>query len=546
MSQSREGRRRWKGWTMLAVVLGSGIVFLDTTVVSLALPRIAQDLPRTHFADLEVQAYIQSGYFLTLSALLILAGALTDRRGRRRMFGVGLVGFGATSLLCGLAPNAELLVVFRILQGAAGALVVPGSLAIITASFEGEEQGRAFGVWAAASGATTILGPFVGGVLVDTLSWRWAFLINVPLVLVALYATVRFVPESRDEGTARPLDWVGSLIVVIAVAGLAFGPIRGQQTNWAEPLVPVVSIALGAAAAIAFPLLMRRSPNPLVPPRLFRSRNFTVTNIATFVIYGALYVFLTFLNVFLIGVVGYNPPAAGIATIPGSLLLVAFSTRFGRLSARYGPRLFMTAGPSLMGVGLLWFLRMPTDSVPWVLGTTAGRSLLPPADYLVDVLPALLVFGAGLMMMVAPLTTALMTSLPRRNSGLASAINNAISRVGSPLVFAVIFVAIAPGFYGSIADRVPEAPVHSPEFRQVVSPLNPPGQDVSEGVREAAEDASTDAFRLSMLVAALLLFGGAAVNGLGVSNRQALEQAHAEIEPVPGLPPGPPPASGTT
>jgi hypothetical protein len=299
----------------------------------------------------------------------------------------------------------------------------------------------------------------------------------------------------------------------------------------------VLSIVIGGLAAVAFPILMRRSRDPLVPPRLFRSRNFTVTNVATFVIYGALYVFLTFLNVFMIGVIGYSPPAAGVAGIPSSLLLVLFSTRFGRLAARHGPRLYMTAGPALMGLGLLWFLRMPADSAPWVLGTGAGRSLVPPASYFVDVLPAILVFGAGLMMMVAPLTTALMTSLPRRNSGIASAINNAVSRVGAPLVFAVIFVAIAPGFYGAISDRVPDAQVGSYEFRQEVSPLNPPGEGVAEEIRAVAREASTDAFRIGMLVAALLLFAGAAVNGLGISNRQALEEAHAEIEDLPP-PPG--------
>lgn len=527
---------------MVAVVLGSGIVFLDTSVVALALPSIAKELPRGRFGDLEIQTYIQSGYFLTLSALLILAGALNDRLGRRRMFGVGLVAFALTSLLCGLSPNGELLVLFRILQGAAGALLVPGSLAIITASFEGEEQGRAFGVWAAASAATTIIGPFVGGVLVDALSWRWIFLINVPLLALAMYATLRFVPESRDEEAAGPLDWMGSLVVIVAVGGLAFGAIRGEQTRWADPLVPMVSLALGAAAAIAFPIWMRRSSNPLVPPKLFRSRNFTVTNVATFLIYGALYVYITFISVFMIGVIGYSAPAAGIAGIPSSLPLVLFSTRFGRLAARRGPRLFMTAGPALMGAGLLWFLRMPVDSAPWVFGTSGDRSLLPPVDYVVDVLPTMLVFGSGLMLMVAPLTSALMTSVPRRNSGIASAMNNAISRVGAPLVFAVMFLAIAPGFYGAIADRVPEAPVDDYEFRQQVSPLNPPGEGVPEEIREAAREASTDAFRIGMLVAALLLFGGAAANGVGISNRQALERPHAELEPRrhPDQPPMPP------
>src|SRR5919106_1426035 len=252
---------RIQRWTMVAVILGSGIVFLDTSVVNLALPRIGEELPSGLFGRLEAQSYVTNGYFLTLSALLILAGALTDFYGRKRMFGIGLAGFGVTSFLCGIAPTMELLILFRILQGAAGALVVPGSLSIITASFEGEQQGRAFGIWAGASAATTILGPFVGGVLVNSISWRMAFLINLPFLVIAYVATTRFVPESRDEQATGRLDWLGSLVVAAAVAGLAFGTIRGQQHGWGEPIA-LVSLAIVAAAPIAFPLLMIRRSDP--------------------------------------------------------------------------------------------------------------------------------------------------------------------------------------------------------------------------------------------------------------------------------------------
>ncbi|HEX6262461.1 MAG TPA: MFS transporter [Actinomycetota bacterium] len=528
MAEEQAKFRGWKLWTMVAVVLGSGIVFLDTSVVNLALPKIADELPRGAFAKLEVQGYVQNGYFVTLSALLILAGALTDYHGRRKVFAIGLAGFGLTSLLCGLAPNAQLLIVFRILQGAAGAFVVPGSLSIIASSFDGEEQGRAFGLWAAASAATTIIGPFIGGLLVDTISWRAAFLINVPLILIALYATLRHVPESRDEEATGRFDVMGSLIIIVAIAGLSFGPVRGEQSQWRELLVPLVSIGVGLAAAIAFPFVMKRSRDPLVPLGLFRSRNFSVTNISTFVIYGALYVVLGFMGIFLIGTLGYTARAAGLAMVPATLLLVLFSSRFGKLSARFGPRFFMSAGPAIMGVGLLWFLRFPDGSAPWALGTGPGETLLPPADYWVHIFPGILVFGAGLMMMVAPLTTALMTSLPKRTSGLASAINNAISRVGSPIVFALIFVVIAAGFYGSIQDRVPEAPVNESSFRRDVSPLNAPPDDASADLAAATREASTDAFRLAMLVASLMLFAGAAVNAAGISNRQAIEYPHAE------------------
>jgi hypothetical protein len=264
--------------------------------------------------------------------------------------------------------------------------------------------------------------------------------------------------------------------------------------------------------------MMLHRPDPLVPPKLFRSRNFTVTNLSTFVIYGALYVGITFQGIFMIGTLGYNEQAAGIAGVPGSLFLVVFSARFGRLAARYGPRLFMALGPAVMALGLLWFVRLPADSEPWVLGTSGSATLLPPKSYFVDWLPALIVFGIGLTIMVAPLTTALMTSVPERYAGVASAINNAISRVGSPLVNALIFVAIASSFYAVIAQRVPGVDTSSAQFRNEVSPLNEPDGAVPPRVRAAARVASTDAFHLAMAVAAGLLAAGAVINGVGIRN----------------------------
>ena len=528
-----------KRWTLVAVVLGSSVVFLDTSVVNLALPRIGQDMPSAHLGTLEAQSYLSSGYFVTLSALLILAGAINDHFGRKRVFSIGLVAFAATSLLCGIAPSMEILIASRILQGAAGALLVPGSLAIITSSFQGEEQGRAFGVWAGASAATTILGPFVGGVLVNTISWRMAFFLNLPFLAIAYVATSRYVQESRDEESSSHFDWLGSLVIAVAVGGLCFGTIRGQQHGWGEPLA-LISLGLGAASAIAFPFMMLHRKNPLVPPKLFRSRNFTVTNISTFVIYGALYVTSAVLGIFLIGTLGYNEQAAGIAGVPGSLFLVALSTRFGRLAARFGPRLFMTVGPAVMALGLLWYARIPAGSKGWVLGGGSG-SILPPAGYFTDLLPGVLLFGFGLSIMVAPLTTALMTSVPAKNSGVASAINNAISRVGSPLITAVIFVVLASSFYGAIQRAVPDAPVGSQQFREDVAPLNRPAATVSPQIRGAAAQASVDAFHLAMMVAAGLLLAGAAVNGFGIRNPSA---AGRRLGPA-GEQPPPEPGSGS-
>src|SRR5881396_1395613 len=234
-----------KRWTLIAAVLGSGIVFLDSTVVNVALPRIGEDLKSSLLGPLAAESFVYYGYLLSLSALLILAGALNDYFGRKRMFAIGLVAFGTTSLMCGLAPNIILLIVFRVLQGAAGALLVPGSLALITSTFEGEEQGRAFGLWAGASAATTILGPFVGGLLVEGISWRAAFFINLPLLVVALYATLGHVPESRDEQASSHFDWLGATVIFLAVGGLSFGAIIGQQQNWHGAL-PYLALAIGA------------------------------------------------------------------------------------------------------------------------------------------------------------------------------------------------------------------------------------------------------------------------------------------------------------
>jgi EmrB/QacA subfamily drug resistance transporter len=503
-----------KRWTLIAAILGSGIVFLDSTVVNVALPRIGEELKSGLLGPLAAESFVYYGYLLSLSALLILAGALNDYYGRRRMFAIGLVGFGVTSLLCGIAPNIELLIAFRVLQGATGALLVPGSLAIITATFSGEEQGRAFGLWAGASAGTTILGPFVGGLLVESVSWRAAFLINVPLVVLAIYATVRHVAESRDEQASSHFDWFGALVVFLAVGGLSFGAIIGQQENW-QGFLPYASLAVGAVAAISFPILMLKSRHPLVPLGLFKSRNFTVTNISTLVIYGALYVTFQFMAIYLIGTIRFSPAAVGLVGIPGTLFLVLFSSRFGKLAARYGSRLFMAVGPAIMALGILWFARIPATVEPWVFQIRHISTWVPPASYVSDLLPGFVLFGIGLMIMVAPLTTALMTSVPPQNSGVASAVNNAISRVGPQLAGALIFVAIASSFYHGIASRGVDT--SAPDFRSRVAPLNQP-TDESESVQRAAREASTDAFHIAMLISAGLLLAGAAVNAVGIRN----------------------------
>ena len=516
-----------KRWTLVAVILASGIVFLDSTIVPVALPKIGEELPSTVFRTLEAQSYVYYGYLLALSSFLILAGALSDFYGRRKLFIIGLIGFGVTSVLCGLAPNMEILIAGRFLQGVAGAILVPGSLSIITATFHGEEQGRAFGTWAAASGATTILGPVIGGGLVAYVSWRSAFLINVPLIALAMWASIKHIEESRDEEASGRFHWTGALVVVLAVGGLTFGAIRGQSQQW-EGVAPFISLAIGTASLIAFPIVMARAADPLVPLTLFRSRNFNVTNVSTFLIYGPLYVMFQFLALFTIGVLGYNEIAFGLVSIPGSVLLALFSRRFGALADRYGPRLFMTLGPSIMGAAILWYVRIPSDSAPWVIDLKDPNTLIPPGDFVMDILPSIVVFGVGLMIMVAPLTTALMRSVPVRHAGVGSAFNNAVSRVGPQLAGALLFILVSSSFYSALAEHVPAS--GEANLREQVSPLNEPDEQLDPKIVDAARAASTEAFRLAMLIAGLLCLTGAAVNGVGIRNE------HAEH---PGQPNGP-------
>lgn len=513
---------------MVAAILGSSIVFLDGTIVNIALPRIGQELPASLFGVLEGQTYVNSGFLAVLAALLILGGAISDRYGRKRVFSIGLIGFGATSVLCGLAPTLEALVLFRLLQGAAAALLVPGSLALITATFDGPALSRAFGIWAAATSAATLFAPVLGGLLVQYISWRVAFLINVPLVLVALFGLARGGPESVREGAKSRFDWLGSLDVILAVGGLSFGLIRGQQKAWEDP-VAWAAIAVGLVAMALFPALMSRRHDPLVPLDLFRNRRFAVINLSTFLIYGALYVFLGFLGIFVQGTLGYSVVAASVVGLPVGIILSLVSTKVGSMAGRRGPRPFLVAGPLLMAAGMLWFARIPTTSTPWLADFAHPGTLVPPVSTLIDILPTMLAFGIGISLVVAPLTSTLMSSIPVARAGLGSAINNAISRVGQPLIGALVFVAITASFYSSVAAAT-GTPADNPTLRSTVSPLNPPPKDASPALVEAVKVASLDAFRVALLVSAGLLVFGAAVNGLGLRDDDTTERS----APAPG------------
>lgn len=502
-------------WTLVATIIGSGAVFLDGTIVNVALPRIGRELPATLVGVLEGQTYVISGYLAVLAALLILAGALSDRYGRRRVYAIGLAGFAITSGLCGLAPTLEILVVARLLQGAAGALMVPGALSIITQTFPESERGRAFGLWTSATSALSIAGPLVGGLLVDTIGWRIAFLVNVPILSVAVAITLRHVAESRDTDPHRRFDWFGSIVAALAVGGLSFGVIRGGEHEWADP-VAWASIAVGAVALIAFPFLMARRRDPLVPLELFRSRVFSTINLATFFVYGGLYVMFSYVSIALQGALGYTALASGISVLPIGICIIALSPRIGTLAGKNGARRFLTLGPALMAGGLLWFTRLPPTSPAWRATPAEPASLVPPAAYLIDVLPAVLLFGLGIACVVAPLTNTLMGSIPERFSGLGSAINNAIARVGQPLLGALIFVAVSGTFYAMLATLAPELDLTSPAVRAAFPPLNPPRAGATPEQIAAAARASIDAFHQAMGVAAILVGIGGAVSWFGL------------------------------
>lgn len=423
-------------WMVAATVLGSGMAFLDGTVVNVALPAIGKDL-HSGLAGLQ---WTLDAYLLTLGALLLLGGALGDRYGRRRVFEVGLVAFSAASALCGLAPSLGALVAARAVQGVGGALLVPGSLALLSASFAPDDRGAAVGAWSGLAGAFTALGPFLGGWLVDAVSWRLVFLINLPVAAVTVWVVRAHVPESSDPGAAdAPLDTTGALLATLGLAGVVFALIEGTAQGWTASVV--LAGVVGAAALVAFPLVEREKHEPLVPLELFRSRQFSGANATTLAVYGAFGGALFLFVVMLQRAMGYSALEAGAATMPVTVLMMTLSARAGRLGQRVGPRFPMTVGPIVAGAGLL-------------LLSGAG----PGSAYVTGILPAVVVFGMGLSLTVAPLTAAVMASVSERHLGVGSGVNNAVARVAGLLSVALLPLAAGlsgvdpgdPGFAGGV------------------------------------------------------------------------------------------------
>jgi EmrB/QacA subfamily drug resistance transporter len=402
-------------WVIATSVLGSAVAFIDGTVVNAALPAIARELQ----ADLADLQWVVTGYLLSLSAALVIGGALGDRYGRRRVFMIGLAGFAVASATCALVPSVPLLVAARLVQGAAAALVLPASLALISSAFTPADRAPAIGAWSGLGGVAGAFGPFLGGWLIDSVSWRAVFLINVPVCAVAIALAARHVPETRDEHAGRHLDAPGGAALAGGLAGVVYALIEGPARDW--PPVTVAAGLVGVILLAAFVVIEQRVEHPMVPLTLFADRQFAGANVTTVFVYAALGAVLFLVTVHLQMDLGYSALAAGASFLPLTLLMLLFSARSGRLAQRIGPMLPMTLGPLIMAAGILLLVRVQ-----------------PGATYVGAVLPAALVLGVGLTLTVAPLTATVLGAVPDDHAGIGSAVNNAVARLGGLLAVAVL------------------------------------------------------------------------------------------------------------
>lgn len=417
---------------LLIASLASFVSFLDGTVVTVALPAIERDVG----GGLATQQWVVDAYLVTLGACILVAGSLSDAFGRVRILRIGLIVFGATSVAIAFAPDPVTLIVLRAAQGVGGALLVPSSLALITAHFAGAARARAIGIWTGATTVATLIGPVAGGVFVDLLSWRWVFVINV----IPIAATLLLLARGRlrdDRVPGARIDIPGAVLCIVGLGALVFALIEQPRLGWQAPAVWITAV-IGIAAVIGFVLRQRVASAPLMPLVLFRSRNFSAGNLTTVFVYAALSLNGLALGVYLQQGAGLSATLAGLATLPATLLLIALSSRVGALAGRFGPRLFMTVGPLLMAAGLLLYLTIGTEF-----------------DYLTQVLPGVIVFGLGLTLTVAPLTSAVLGAVSSERSGIASAVNNAVSRVAGLVSVAMLGVIVSgtldlAGFHASV------------------------------------------------------------------------------------------------
>jgi EmrB/QacA subfamily drug resistance transporter len=453
-------------WLLVAAALGTGMAFLDGTVVNVAIRRIGTDLD----ASLAELQWVVNSYLLALASLILVGGSLGDRLGRRRMFTVGVAWFAIASAACALAPNPEILIAARAVQGIGAALLTPGSLAMMQGSYRPEDRARAIGLWSGMAGLSTIAGPFLGGGLVQTVGWPYIFWINVPIAAAIIVITARHVPESRDPQAAHRFDLLGAGLGAVGLGAITYALIEAGTQSAATITIAAI---VGVVAMIAFAVSQRR-PDPMVPPAIFKSRVFNASNLLTLLVYGALGA-LSFLLVLQLQVVaGYDPLAAGLATLPITILMLLLSGRSAALASRIGPRPQMTIGPILCAGGAVLLMGIDADSSYWI-----------------DVLPGMILFALGLTCLVAPLTATVLAAAPDRWAGIASGVNNAVARAGSLLAVAALPVAVGLS-----------------------------GNDYDDPV------AFNDGYQMAMAVCAVLLLGGAAFGWLG------LRGAHDELTPA--------------
>ncbi len=403
-------------WVIAATVLGSGMAAIDATVIGIALPTIGRDF----HASIGTLQWVVTGYTLTLASLLLLGGSLGDHFGRRRVFMLGIAWFTLASAACAVSQGSAQLVATRLLQGVGGALLTPGSLAILEASFVAEDRSEAIGAWSGLGGVATAAGPLLGGYLIAAASWRWIFLINLPVGALVLILSARHVPETRDPSSTGHIDVGGAALATAFLAALAYGLIEGPTEGWSSAPV-LAALAVGVTGAVAFLVVEHRSRGPMLPLGIFSSRQFTVTNAVTFVVYAGLGGVLFLLPSVLQVVNGYSPLESGLALLPLTAVMLAFSARSGRIAASIGPRLQMAVGPVVVGIGIVLLSRAPDTG-----------------SYVSGVLPAVLVLGVGLASTVAPLTATALNSADERHAGLASAVNNDVARIGGLIAVAVL------------------------------------------------------------------------------------------------------------
>ena len=485
-------------WTLAATILGSSMAFIDGTVVNVALPALQKNLNAT-VTDVQ---WVVEAYTLFLAALLLLGGSLGDHFGRREIYAVGVALFALASIWCGLAPNIHQLIVARAAQGIGGALLVPGSLAIISATFSEDERGKAIGTWSGATAITTALGPLLGGWLIENVSWRAVFFLNIPIALAVIALVVMFVPDSRDEEESGKLDLLGAALATTSLGAIVYGLIQSSSSGWKSPIV-VASLATGTVLIVLFVLVEVRKPNPMLPLGLFRSRNFTGANLLTLFLYSSLAGTLFFLPLNLIQVQKYSATAAGAASLPFILIMFSLSRWSGGLVKRYGSRLPLVIGPIVAGVGFALFIRPGAGSGYWT-----------------GFFPAIVVLGMGMAIAVAPLTTTVMNSVKSSHAGIASGVNNAVSRTAGLLAIAIFGLIMFHVFNGCLDQRLDQLRV-TPEIRQSLNEQRinlaaaevpaSAGEATRLAIKQAIDDCFVSGFRRVMLTGAVLALASSLV-----------------------------------